>query len=796
MGNKLFVTLGYAFIIVAGAVAEPVALDGLSAPVDVDYDDHGVPHIFASKWLDAIRVLGYVHATDRLWQMDMSRRVASGTLAEILGKDQLDDDILVRRLGIRRTCQQFLASDRCPDEMRVELDAYCAGVNARIAVVGHDGLPVQFQLMGYEPAPWEPVDCIIFGKYMGWDQAGTDDDLWFGMLVEKLGADTVNELWPLDRPYEIPAVKTQINRSEVGQFDVAKLDPVPNAAAAYEAAMNALEGVVPHHTGAFGSNNWAVSGSKTRSGKPILCSDPHLGFSLPSIWYTCHLSAEGRNVAGVTFAGCPSVIIGHNDHLGWGITNMQSDQVDYFVETIDENDPLKYLHRGEWKTMERVTETISVKGEDPYTLNIDSTVHGPVISREVRTITMDWTGLGVTTDGLAIWQFGRATNLDEWLDALDYLVTPCLNMAYADAEGNIAMHPSGALPLRTHGQGRIPMDGASGENDWAGMIPRSKMPLALNPDEGFVVSANGRPSPVGYPFYLGYQWDPSCRVRRINDMLRAASDLTIQTMAPIQNDTHDKFAETFLPVFIPVMERSTLDDPFAYKVLAAVSQWDYVADGDSIGTIIWMRWMSAYRKAVWDDEWTSRGIKMPGGSWGFSGDNKREPMLEVLEYITREMPGSIWFDDRITPEREERDEIIERAFVQALAGLREDLGDDLTQWAWKNFNILKIRSMTGIPELARTGGPVPGDTFTVNPGSEGGNVGGGASWRMIVDFGDTTTSVGVYPGGQQEDFNSPLYDDQMAVWAAGEYLPLHCVSSEDALPDSAKVRTQRYQPKG
>jgi penicillin amidase len=797
MGTKHLVSLGLTVFVALGAAADPVVLDGLSAPVDVSYDSYGVPHIFAATWVDAVRVLGYVHATDRLWQMDMTRRVASGALAEIQGRESLNADILVRQLGIRRTCQQFLESNLCSDAMRAELDAYCAGVNVRIAELGQDDLPAPFQMLGYEPAPWEPVDCLTFGKYMGWDQAGTDDDLWFGMLVEKLGAETVNELWPLDRPYEIPAVKQQVDREVDPMYASAPLDPVPGAAAAYEAAMDVLKGAFGHHTGAFGSNNWAVSGSKTRSGNPILCSDPHLGFSLPSIWYTCHVSAEGLNLAGVSFPGSPSIVIGHNDHLGWGITNMQSDQVDYFVETVDPKDPLKYLHRGEWKIMERVTETIPVKGENPYTLHIDSTVHGPVISREEKTIALQWTGLGVTTDGVAIRGLGRATNLEEWLNALDSLVTPCLNMVYADREGTIALRPCGALPLRTPGQGRIPMDGASGDNDWVGLIPRGKLPLAVNPEEGFVVSANGRPASIGYPFYLGYQWDPSCRVRRINDMLRSASDLTIETMAPIQNDAHDKFAETFLPVFLRVMERSSLEDQFAYKVLAAVSQWDYVADPDSIGTIIWMRWMDAFRKGVWDDEWASRGIEMPGGSWGFSGDNRREPMLEVLEYITREMPGSIWFDDRTTTaEREGRDDIIERAFLQSLTGLRNDFGDDLTKWAWRNFNVLQIRSMTGVPELARTGGPVPGDAFTVNPGSEGGGVGGGASWRMIVDFGDTTTSVGVYPGGQHEDSTSPHYDDQMTLWSAGEYLPLHSVGSVDALPSSAKVRTQRFHAKG
>ncbi len=773
----LFATLCFLAI----AANAQTKLDGLTGNVDVKFDEYGIPHIFAAKWTDAVRTLGYLHATDRMMQMEVTRRRASGTLAEVMGKDALADDILVRQLGLRRTCEAFWNSGNYPDALKEDLEAYCAGVNAKIKEIGAEN----------DFAPWTPVDCIVFGKYMAWDQSGSNDDLWFGVMLEKLGAEAFEKLWPLDRPYEIPAVRVQADATKMPK---AKLAAIPGASNSYLAALGKFHEQWPGREGAFGSNNWAVAGTKTRSGKPMLCSDPHLGFTLPSIWYAAHMSAEGRNIAGVTFAGSPSIVIGHNDHLGWGITNLQTDAVDYFVETVDENDPLKYKHRGEWKTMERISEEVPVMGEAPHKLDIDYTVHGPVISREGRVIAMQWTDLGVTTDALGIFGMNRATNFQEWLEAARQLVAPCINLVYADVEGNIALYCAGSLPIRQHGQGRVPMDGASGDNDWVGMIPKEKMPLAINPDEGFIMSANGRPASISYPFYLGYQWDPSSRTRRIVDMLSVASDLTYESMGKIQNDAHDKFAETFLPVFLQVMTQSDVSDPFAAKLLATVSQWDFVADADSFGTIIWLRWMDEYRKATWDDEWTARGIEKQGGSWGFSGDNRREPMLEVLEFITRENPDSVWFDDRATPERENRDVIIRKAFVTAVDRMKKEIGEDLSKYAWRNFNILRVRSLMGDDSLAREGGPVPGDSFTVNPGEDGGTVGGGASWRMIVDFSDTTSSMGTYPGGQSESENSPHYADLMKLWASGTYAPLRMVKDAASLPADSVKQAMTFTP--
>ena len=793
--SRAFYALGMAGIlcsvclVTCGLAAEKQPLKGLSAPVDVYFDPHGIPHIYAQSWPDAARVLGYLHARDRLWQMDLFRRRASGQLAEVLGPDHLESDILMRRLGIRDSSEQVWNSKVLPDDLRAELLAYADGVNAHLAEIGDANLPAFFKLVGYKPEPWSPVDTLVFSKYMGWDQSGTMDDLWFGAMVEKLGVAAAQELWPLERPYEIATVKHQADRGHLPGRATADatahgtLVPRPGEADVYLATYDRLSRAGWFDRGlSFGSNNWAVDGTKTASGKPILCSDPHLGFNLPSIWYSCHISVRGQNAAGVTFPVGPGIVIGHNDRIAWGITNMQSDAVDYFVETVDPGHPHQYLHKGQWKPIESHTELIKVRGKPEQKLAIERTVHGPIVEREGRVISMAWTGFGPTTDPIALWQFSHARNLKEFLSACDFLICPCLNLAYADVDGNIAIHPCGSLPLRLRGQGRIPMDGASGENDWAGMIPRSELPLSVNPPEHYVASANGRPSPLGFPHYLGWMWDPSYRTRRINTILADSTGLTADKMKAIQNDVHDVAAERFLPIFLAALRDVDVIDRVGERARGELTRWNYVADRDSRAPALWLRWLEFYRDGVWKNKWKSLGIKQPGGSWGFTGDNRREPMLEVLEYLTREFPNSAWFDDRATPERETRDDIIRRAFRQMTASIQKQFGEDPDGWMWGKINKLKIDSLSGVDALGRSGTPLPGTAFTLNPGSDVGTVGGGASWRMIVDLADPQHSRGVYPGGQSGNLGNPHYDDQIAVWAAGNYLPLNAVSDPNQLP--------------
>jgi penicillin amidase len=781
--------------------AQDLPLQGLQHRVQVHFDSYDVPHIFAASWPDAARTLGYLHASERLPQMEFYRRIASGTMAEMLGPYHLQDDIKMRQLGLRRTSQEWWDSADMPAEFRADLEAYAAGANARFREYG-DSMPPPLSDLGIKVAPWSPVDSIVFMKYMGWDQSGTADDLWFGMMVEKLGIEAAEALWPLDRPYEVPAVKQQADRPAPASKEA--MAPIPGASGAYAAAFKSWNNANwLGRGGAFGSNNWAIDGTRTASGKPILCSDPHLGFTLPMTWYMAHINVAGESVVGVTFPIAPNVIIGHNDRIGWGITNMQADSVDYFVETPHASDPHQYLHRNEWKQLRRVQEFIKVRGAADHIEDIDYTVHGPIISREGRTIALQWNGLGITKDGLAVWLLNRGKNLADALHAFDQIMTPPINMAYADVDGNIALHPCGALPVRMRGQGRIPMDGASGNNDWDQMIPRGELPLALNPPNHFIASANNRPHPFGYPHYLGWMWDPSYRARRIDEMLSVATGVTVDSMKAIQTDAHDKAAEMFLPHLLEGLSNVRLGDPWQIECLQVLSGWNYVAHGATAAPLLWQEWFSSYRKAVWDDEWSSRGIEQPQGSWGFTGDNHREPMLEVLEFITREHHTAPWFSNHaagpkgaptLQPVRQTRDEVALQAFISSMARLKERAKGDMATLRWDRHNILRIRSLFGQPEAAREGGPVVGTSFTVNPGGEGDGVGGGASFRLIVDFGDTTTSVGAYPGGQSGEPYSTHYADIMQVWARGDYLPLHAYPTPEALLAAATHRSIGFTP--
>lgn len=808
--------------------ADPeVKLAGLTGQAEVFYDQYDIPHVYATTWADAARVIGYLHASDRLWQMDLLRRQASGNLAEVLGPDVLPSDQLMRQLGIRAGCEELWKSNLVPSEMRSELMAYADGVNAKIAQLGKEQLPLGFQALGYQPEQWTPVDSLVFSKYMGWDQSGTMDDLWFGSIVEKMGPIALEQLWPVDRPYEQSTISQQSARDQAlkaisspkstaavgaassfeSSFDLSArselqlaskgVAAMPDLAADYMGIFQRLNALPWFGRGSsFGSNNWAVDGTKTQSGKPMICSDPHLGFKIPSIWYTAHLSVKGQNVAGVTFPGSPTVVIGHNDDIAWGITNMQADAVDFYIETTDPKHPDRYIHQGQWQEIKRTVEMIPVRGAEPYRLVVESTVHGPIIDKQSQVVSLCWTGLGMTTDGIGFWEIARARNLPEFLEGLDQLQVPALNMVYGDVHGNIAMHCCGRLPIRARGQGRVPMDGSTGENDWQGWIPRDQLPLSINPDEHFVASANGRPHPLGFPHYLGWMWDPSYRTRRIKHLLGQADDLDLEKMKKIQFDYFDHAAASFLPDMLPALDK-LLADPATGKELAAaietLKQWDYLATPESLGPNLWLRWLEHYRQQVWGDEWQHFGIEKQDGSWGFCGDNGREPMLEVLEFLTRQMPQSQWFDDRRTPQREDRDAVLRSSFAAAVDSLQQQFGTDSSSWSWKNTNLLKIQSLSGQPELSIDGGPVVGTAYTLNPGGDGGHVGGGASWRMIVDFGDPAGSIGVYPGGQSEQPTSPHYADQVPLWAAGDYVKLNMVGSAAALPAEAKKRHLKFR---
>jgi penicillin amidase len=643
------------------------------------------------------------------------------------------------------------------------------------------------------------VDALVFARYMAWDQSGTDTDVWMGMLVEKLGLETVNELFPLDRPYEVSTVPASaLSQNEWGGRGAATAATAgpPQANMRFgreagprfpedfdEAALDLHHHFLSQRLGsrfAFGSNNWAIDGHKSATGKPLLANDPHLGFSLPAIWYTAHLVAPGLDVIGVTLPGFPYTVIGHNDRIAWGLTNLQSDQVDYFIEKTDAKH--RYLYRGEWRPLERREEDIAVRGDKPHHLVIESTLHGPLVTTHGVRLALDSPGLEPSFEVLAFRRINLAQNLADFKASLRDLAVPALNVIYADADGNIAIAPHGHLPIRKRGLGRWPVDGSSGDYDWIGYIPDERLPFALNPPEHYLASANGRPAPVGYPFYLGWMWDPSYRSRRIHELLGTHDRITLTDMEKFQTDSHDSAAEVFVPVLVAAFDRRPFGDEQVRAAIDELRRWDFNGRPESVAETIWANWFEAFRQAVWQNHFDAAHVEPWTGGWGFAGSNERQPEIEVLEFLTREVPESPWFDDVRTSERETRDDVMRSSFMAAVKKLTAERGANMQDWRWGKTNMLRLHSLTGASALDRGGLALPGDEFTLNPGDNGSEVTGGASWRMVVDLGKLEDSAGIYPGGQSEDPASSHYDDQVKPWAEGLYQPLYFEPEPGGLP--------------
>ncbi len=762
-------------------MARSVRLDGLEDNVTVIRDRYGIPHIYARTVEDAVCALGYVHAQDRMWQMDMFRRMSQGRLAEILGESMLEQDVFCRTLGFARAAEKCLAA--MDDEALPfrSLTAYCRGVNARVEKVLPDDLPDYFKMLGYRMERWDPIDTVAFLRYVAWILCGSFDDLWLLTVADKLGADGIDELFPHDRPYETPIVpdkkpsRPRLFHSEVPE-DVQGL---------IDAARDILDrarrtGFWQAANGGAGSNNWAVDGTKSATGRPILCNDPHLAFSLPSMWYLAHLVAGDLNVAGGTFPGVPGILVGRNEDIAWGLTNTQADVVDYFYERVHPEDESKYRYGARWHRFEVVEEKFAIRGAEPRTVEINISVHGPVLTREGQTVTVQWMGHEPSDEVRAFLEINRAKDFHSFLDALRNLGVPAQNFAYTDKDGKIAIIPAGRFPIRKRGFGRVPHDGSRGHFDWQGFVPFEKLRYLVNPDCHYVASANQRPVGASFPYYLGWQWDAGYRARRINHLLAVNQVVTVEDMKRFQLDVHDGAAEAFLPALFLAFAGEKPDD-MAGKALALLKVWDCKATPESVATTIWMSWFHSLRDAIWEAVWRGAGAS-PEGSWGFADENAWYPPVEVLEQILREQPDQAMPDRRDIPEGDALDALLRDTFRKAVHQLIIKAGEDMHAWKWGRFNRAKFESMADIEELSRKGIPIGGTVYTLSPGGKMREVESGATFRFIADFSNPDEALVIYPGGQSEDGSSPHYAEFMDDWVRGEYIPLLCYDDPGRIP--------------
>jgi penicillin amidase len=762
-------------------LAGTLALPGLRAPVDIVRDRHGVPHIYAGNVEDAFFALGFAHAQDRLWQMEMNRRIGSGRLSEALGAATLDTDKFLRTLGVRRVAEAALKALNA--ETRSQFDAYAAGVNAFLAQRSGP-LPPEFLLTGVSPEPWQSADSIAWIKMMAWDLGGNwRSELLRLRLAKKLSIAQIGEFLP---PYPGDA---------------------PLAIADYGALYRQLDAnklaalAIPGLAEAGASNNWVVAGSRTASGKPLLANDPHLGLTAPAVWYFAHLSAPGFEVMGATLPGVPGVVLGRNQHIAWGYTNTGPDVQDLYIERVDAAGQV--LAPQGWQKLATRSELIKVKGQADVTLTVRESRHGPLISDVFKpaaealpqgyALALAWTAL--REDDLSMQGAGRfasASNWNEFLAAARDVHSPQQNMVYADIEGNIGFVAPGRVPVRKPGndlKGQAPAPGWDAKYDWDGFIAFEDLPQSYNPASGAIVTANDKIVPADYPHYLTSEWGVPYRAKRIAQLLDATPRHTAQRFAEIQADTVSLQAREILPLLLKARPRGAE----AQQVLQELGRWNGNMAIEGAEPLIFSAWVRELGRLIYADELGD----MFDGAW--------EHRASFIYNVLADAGGQgHWCDDVRTPATESCADLLPRALDLALADLKRRYGDDRKQWRWgdAHFALSEHRPFGRQPLLARffdISVPSPGDTYTINVGrnslaNESAPFAShhAASLRAIYDLADLDKSVYIHSTGQSGNLLSPLYKNFTERWSRVEYIPMS-MKRGDAMADS--LGTLRLQPR-
>jgi penicillin amidase len=803
-------------------------LPGLSAQVTVLRDRHGIPQIYAGNPHDLFMAQGYVHAQDRFWEMDFRRKTTAGRLSELFGAATLDVDKVVRTLGWRRTAERELPL--LGAATRDALAGYTAGVNAWMAA--NDGFAersLEYAVLrltnaSYTPEPWVPADSLAWLKAMAWDlRSNMDDELERALYASVLPTDRVAQLfpaYPFDRHKPIVTGTTSEDQgaratggttaerpagagkpAKPGEVSEPAEPAEPGTAAALAAVARTLR-AVPSPLGTqgsdragIGSNSWVVGGAHTGTGKPLLANDPHLGPRIPSIWYQAGLHCRVKSAAcpydvvGYTFSGLPGVVIGHNDRVAWGFTNLGPDVSDLYLERTKGD---TYEADGSFRPMEVRTEEIKVAGRAPEKLTVRTTRHGPIVSgvlgdardavpgaaaaagepKDGLEVALRWTALDPGRSADALLRLDTATNFAEFRAAASYFEVPAQNMIYADVDGNIGYQAPGLIPIRAKGDGRWPAKGWTGDAEWTGYIPFDELPTAYNPPEGYIVTANNAATGPGYDHFLTADWAYGHRSQRITRRIEqalAAGKMTAATMGAIQMDS----ANTLAPTLVPHLLRAGVPDDPGGEVTELLRGWDFTQGRDSAG--------AAYFNAVWrhllrrtfDDELPEGGRPGGGDRW-----------YEVVRTLLDRSADPFWDDVRTLDRHETRDDTLRAAMADARAELRDLLGDRPDEWHWGDLHTLELTNesfgTSGIAPVEwlfnrgplRVGGGKDAVDATGWDATAGYEVDWVPSMRMVVNLADLDRSRWVNLTGASGHAFSATYADQAGLWADGATTPM------------------------
>jgi penicillin amidase len=778
-------------------------LAGLDGPVDIYRDSFGIPHIYASTEHDLFFAEGFVHAQDRFWQMDFWRHIGSGRLSEMFGESQLDTDRFLRTLGWARVVEKELAA-LDPQSMAI-LDAYAQGVNAYLQ--GHQGsaLSLEYAILkllnaSYQPEPWQSLHTLTWAKAMAWDLGGNmDGEIERSILLKTLSEEQLADIippYPSDHPYILPDFRLK-SQSLTGPGTSLAMNPDAGSeiAAALEAAarqLSTLDDVLGPRGLGIGSNNWVISGQRTSTGQPLLANDPHLGIQMPSIWYEIGLHCQPKgvdcrfDVAGFSFAGAPGVVIGHNNRIAWGFTNVGPDVQDLYLESINPDNPNQYMVNGAWADMELVQERIQVAGGQPVDLTVRYTRHGPIISEtygklkdfgesagidvpKTYAVALRWTALEPSYTFPALWKMNLAQNWEEFRAAAAQFDVPSQNLVYADVDGNIGYQTPGKIPVRTGGDGRWPAQGWTDDYEWEGYIPFEDLPYTFNPPEGYIVTANNAVVGEEYPYLISLDWDWGYRARRIVDMIEGApGPIDIPYIQTMQGDNKDLSTEFTLPVLLNL----PIEDGRLQGARALLEGWDGQAHMDSAPAALYAAFWRALLAGAFQDD-------LPQDYWPAGGSR----WFEVVRLLV-EKPDSPWWDDQKTPQVENRDAIFLQAFRSAVSEMEGLQGKNPKSWSWGDMHgaVFANQSLgkSGVApiEALFNRGPfrASGGEAIVNATGWSAVTPYGVDWipsmRMIVDLSNLQNSLTIHTTGESGHAFHRHYIDMADLWRMIQYHPM------------------------
>ncbi len=766
------------------ANAEPVNRNfsaDLKLPVTnnatVWYDKRLVPHIHADNDHDLYLLEGYIHASFRLWQMDMETRAAGGRVSEVVGGKALEYDRKQRRKGMVYGAENSLRVMEAEPRTKAMMDAYTEGINQYIASLSFKDYPIEYKIIGFAPEKWTNLRTALLMKYMADDLTGGTDDLALTYLRDRLPKEEFDLLYPERIMGATPAIPAG-TAFDKPSLTVPTAPPDSIAFPHFDAADFGLP--AGRHgekkEDGKGSNNWAISGSKTASGAAILCNDPHLGLNLPSLWYEVQLQAPNINVYGASLPGAPGVIIGFNDSLTWGLTNNYRDVKDFYLIKPVADNKNKYWFAGKQLDFHKRVEVIKVKGQPDAVDSIDYTIHGPVTYEAQnakdgglrKPLAMCWMGHRATNEMLAVYLLNRAHNYNQFVDAILNFQCPAQNMAYADRAGNIALWGQGQFVNQWKDQGRFVMNGSDSATLWGQLIPMRENPHVLNPAQGYVASANQVTTDSTYPYnYTNSGW-VNLRAWRINHLLTGMQKATVEDMKTMQNDTYSELAAGCLTKMLACLQDTATGD--TRKYIGLLRNWDCHLNAESEAATVFQVWWSLFYRDMWQNTFG----KVP---------NDLLPLQErTMQCMQQHTPENVWISSNSGSEKMDIDVMlfsaISTSFKEAIDSVNKM--KNVSGAAWYMVKNTSVTHLAKLPAFSYDHLKIGGWGNTINA-AKGDH---GPSWRMIVQMGKKIEAFGIYPGGQSGNPGSKYYADFLQQWVDGKYNKLEFFPNSDKQSDS------------